>query len=105
VLAKDLVGVASIRHLVVQHAQGHTSPPPPVSLDGHPQLAAMTVRPHDLGDYDRLGEDEHRDVHEQCGPLGHAPAHARRAEAAALAREGDPQLVAAAVAGCTQVRA
>jgi len=30
--------------------------------------------------------------------LGHAPAHARRAEAAALAREGDAQLVAAAAA-------
>ena len=60
-LAKDLVGVASIRHLVVQHAQGHTPPPPPVPLDRHPRLAAMTVRPHDLGDYDRLGDDEHRD--------------------------------------------
>jgi len=30
--------------------------------------------------------------------FGHAPAHARRAEAAALAREGHPQLVAAAAA-------
>jgi len=39
-------------------------------------------------------------VDEQRGSLGHAPAHARRAEAAALAREGDAQLVAAAAAGC-----
>jgi len=37
-------------------------------------------------------------VHEERGSLGHAPAHARRAEAAALAREGHPQLVAAAAA-------
>ena len=42
-LTKDLVGVASIRHLVVQHAQGHTPPPPPVPLDGHPRLAATTT--------------------------------------------------------------
>ena len=35
-------------------------------------------------------------------PLGHTPSHARRAEAAALAREGDTQLVAAAAAGCPQ---
>jgi hypothetical protein len=63
-LAKDLVGVASIRHLVVQHAQGHTPPPPPVPLDEHPRLAAMTVRPHDLGDYDCLGDDEHDDEHD-----------------------------------------
>jgi hypothetical protein len=56
-LAKDLVGVSSIRHLVRQHAQGHTPPPPPVPLDGHPRLAALTVRPHDLGDYDRLRDE------------------------------------------------
>lgn len=46
-------------------AQGHTPPPPPVPLDGHPRLAAMTVRPQDLGDYDRLGDDEHRDESEE----------------------------------------
>ena len=42
-------------------------------------------------------------VDEQRGPFGHAPAHARRAEAAALAREGDAQLVAAPRVGATGI--
>ncbi len=56
-LAKGLVAVSSVRHLVVQHAQG-TTPPTPVPLDDHPRLAAVVVRPHALGDYDRLSADD-----------------------------------------------
>ena len=37
-------------------------------------------------------------IDEERGSLGHAPAHARRTEAAALTREGHPQLIAAAPA-------
>lgn len=55
-LAKDLVAVSSVRHLVLQHVQGHT-PAPQVPLTEHPRLASLIVRPHDLGDYDRLGGD------------------------------------------------
>jgi hypothetical protein len=35
-------------------------------------------------------------LHQQGGGLGHAPAHTRGADAAALAGKGDPQAVAAA---------
>ena len=56
-LAKGLVAVSSVRHLVVQRAQGMT-PPTPVPLDDHPRLAAVVVRPHALGDYDRLSADD-----------------------------------------------
>lgn len=54
-LAKDLVAVAAIRHLTMQRAQGQTLAPR-VPLDDHPRLAALVVRPHALGDYDRLGD-------------------------------------------------
>lgn len=59
-LTKDLVAVSAIRHLVLQRVQGQP-PARSVPLTGHPRLAALVVRPHDLGDYDRLGDGEELD--------------------------------------------
>ena len=64
------------------------------------ELGVRVLREDGVVDSSEDGDGRQNVVHEERSTLGHAPAHARRAEAAALAREGHAQLVAAAAAGC-----
>ena len=66
--------LAGVRHIIDQHRQQSDTPPPlPLALPDDPRLRALSVRPHDLADYDRLhdesdsgDEQAHRDHdHEQ----------------------------------------
>ena len=66
--------LAGVRHIIDQHRRQSDTPPPlPLALPDDPRLRALSVRPHDLADYDRLhdesdsgDEQAHRDHdHEQ----------------------------------------
>ena len=47
--------LAGVRHTIDQHRQQSDTPPPlPLALPDDPRLRALSVRPHDLADYDRL---------------------------------------------------
>ena len=54
-LDADTPHLAGVRHLIDQHRQHARKPPPlPLALPDDPRLRALSVRPHDLADYDRL---------------------------------------------------
>ncbi len=77
-LAANAPSLGTVRQLIEQHrhAQG-LAPPLPVALPDDPRLKDLQVRPHDLGDYDRLhlsGDDEERDEN----PTGHEDPHDER---------------------------
>ena len=68
-LQSDAPHLGGVRHLIDQHRQQSDKPPPlPLALPDDPRLRTLSVRPHDLADYDRLhdesdnaDEDAHRD--------------------------------------------
>ena len=62
-LAEDSAHLAAVRHFVDQHrARRGQLPPIPVHLPDDPRVRALTVRPHNLADYERLTP---KDTHER----------------------------------------
>lgn len=54
-LAEDATHLAAVRHFIDLHrAQRGLSPPIPVTLPDDPRVRALTVRPHNLADYEKL---------------------------------------------------
>ena len=66
-LESDAAHLAGVRHLIDQHRQQSRKPPPlPLALPDDPRRRSLSVRPHNLADYDRLHDptgagDEPRD--------------------------------------------
>jgi hypothetical protein len=57
-LAEDAMHLAAVRHFIVlQRAQRGQSPPIPVTLPDDPRVRALTVRPHNLADYEALSRE------------------------------------------------
>jgi hypothetical protein len=65
-LAEEATHLAAVRHFIdLQRAQRGQSPPIPVTLPDDPRVRALTVRPHNLADYEALSRetcDERSDV-------------------------------------------
>jgi hypothetical protein len=62
-LAEDSAYLGGVRHFVDQHrAQRGQLPPIPVHLPDDPRVRALTVRPHNLADYEQLTR---KDPHER----------------------------------------
>ena len=68
-LQSDAAYLGGVRHFIDQQRKESNKPPPlPLALPDDPRLRTLSVRPHDLADYDRLhdqsysaDEEEHRD--------------------------------------------
>ena len=68
-LDADAAYLGGVRHFIDQQRKDSDKPPPlALALPDDPRLRTLSVRPHDLADYDRLhdesdsgDEDEHRD--------------------------------------------
>ena len=65
----DAAYLGGVRHFIDQHRK-ESDKPPPLALDlpDDPRLRTLSVRPHDLADYDHLNdgpdradEDKHHD--------------------------------------------
>ena len=57
-LDADAAHLAGVRHLIDEHRQLSDKPPPlPLVLPDDPRLRTLSVRPHDLADYDRLHDE------------------------------------------------
>lgn len=57
-LAEDATHLAAVRHFIdLQRAQRGQSPPIPVTLPDDPRVRALTVRPHNLADYEALSRE------------------------------------------------
>ena len=60
-LTEDATHLAAVRHFVdLQHAERGQAPPIPVTLPDDPRVRAVTVRPHNLTEYESLA-GEHSD--------------------------------------------
>ena len=70
-LDADAAYLGGVRHFIDQQRKESDKPPPlALALPDDPRLRTLSVRPHDLADYDRLhdssDDDTHRDDdHEQ----------------------------------------
>ena len=73
-LQSDAAHLGGVRHFIDQHRKDSDKPPPlALDLPDDPRLRTLSVRPHDLADYDRLDDDSvagdedthHDDDHEQ----------------------------------------
>jgi transposase len=63
-LAEDAAHLAAVRHFVDQHrARRGARPPIPVHLPDDPRVRALSVRPHNLADYERLTAKEPHERH------------------------------------------
>jgi transposase len=61
-LGEDATHLAAVRHFIDQHqAERGASPPIPVTLPDDPRVRSLTVRPHNLADYEHLTGKEKRD--------------------------------------------
>ena len=68
-LQSDAASLGGVRHFIDQHRKDADKPPPlALDLPDDPRLRTLSVRPHDLADYDRLrdesdsgDDDAHRD--------------------------------------------
>ena len=75
-LQSDAAYLGGVRHFIDQHRKQSDKPPPlPLALPDDPRLRTLSVRPHDLADYDRLhneahsaDEEEHRDDDNEQDP-------------------------------------
>ncbi|MGA7539079.1 MAG: hypothetical protein WBW93_09945 [Steroidobacteraceae bacterium] len=57
-LAEDAVHLSAVRHFIDRHqAQRAASPPIPVTLPDDPRVRDLTVRPHDLAEYEKLAQE------------------------------------------------
>jgi hypothetical protein len=57
-LAEDATHLAAVRHFIdLQRAQRGQAPPIPVTLPDDPRVRALTVRPHNLADYEALSRE------------------------------------------------
>jgi hypothetical protein len=68
-LAEDSVHLAAVRHFVDAHrARRGARPPIPVHLPDDPRVRALSVRPHNLTDYEQLTrKDSHERIPEALG--------------------------------------
>ena len=68
-LAEDSTHLAAVRHFVDQHrARRGARPPIPVHLPDDPRVRALSVRPHNLTDYEQLTrKDSHERIPEALG--------------------------------------
>ena len=73
-LQSDAAYLGGVRHFIDQHRKDSDKPPPlALDLPDDPRLRSLSVRPHDLADYDRLNDESvsgdedkhHDDDHEQ----------------------------------------
>ena len=57
-LQSDAAHLGGVRHFIDQHRK-ESDKPPPLALDlpDDPRLRSLSVRPHDLADYDRLNDE------------------------------------------------
>ena len=57
-LQSDAAHLGGVRHFIDQHRK-ESDKPPPLALDlpDDPRLRTLSVRPHDLADYDRLNDE------------------------------------------------
>ena len=61
-LAEDSAHLAAVRHFIDQHrARRGARPPLPVHLPDDPRVRDLTVRPHDLADYEQLTRKDSRE--------------------------------------------
>ena len=75
-LQSDAAYLGGVRHFIDRHRKQSDKPPPlPLALLDDPRLRTLSVRPHDLADYDRLhdeshsgDEEEHRDDDNEQDP-------------------------------------
>jgi transposase len=71
-LGEDATHLPAVRHFIDLHrAQRGQSPPIPVTLPDDPRVRALTVRPHNLADYESLSRetpDERADDPGHAGP-------------------------------------
>lgn len=78
-LAQDATHLAAVRHFIDLHrAQRGAAPPIPVTLPDDPRVRELTVRPHNLAEYEKLSaENSHEctDAPSECaaeaGPAEH----------------------------------
>jgi transposase len=68
-LAEDSAHLAAVRHFIDQHrARRGARPPIPVHLPDDPRVRALSVRPHNLADYEQLTrKDSHERIPEALG--------------------------------------
>jgi hypothetical protein len=58
-LAEDSTHLPAVRHFIDQHhARRGARPPIPVDLPDDPRVRALSVRPHNLADYEQLSRKE-----------------------------------------------
>ena len=56
-LQSDAAYLGGVRHFIDQQRKESNKPPPlPLALPDDPRLRTLSVRPHDLADYDRLND-------------------------------------------------
>jgi transposase len=75
-LAEDAAHLPAVRHLIdQQRARRGASPPIAVTLPNDPRVRALTVRPHNLADYERLAREgpTHERPDEPCDAGGLEP--------------------------------
>ena len=65
-LQSDAAYLGGVRHFIDQHRKESNKPPPlPLALPDDPRLRTLSVRPHDLADYDRLHDPSNSGDEEQ----------------------------------------
>jgi len=75
-LAQDAAHLGAVRHFIDLHAHADSlAPPIAVALPADPRIAAITVRPHSLRDYDQLARSTHEQ--EQGSDNKHTDDHDR----------------------------
>ena len=61
-LQSDAAYLGGVRHFIDQQRKESNKPPPlPLALPDDPRLRTLSVRPHDLADYDRLHDESDSD--------------------------------------------
>ena len=65
-LQSDAAYLGGVRHFIDQQRKESNKPPPlPLALPDDPRLRTLSVRPHDLADYDRLHDESDSGDEEQ----------------------------------------
>jgi len=73
-LGRDATHLAAVRHFIDRHrAERGAAPPIPVTLPDDPRVRSLTVRPHNLSEYEKLSaEKTHECTDAPCDPAGAA---------------------------------
>ena len=73
-LQSDAAYLGGVRHFIDQHRKDSDQPPPlALDLPDDPRLRTLSVRPHDLADYDRLHDESNSGDEEKHHDDGNEP--------------------------------